>query len=273
MVGASGRQRADIESLRQLRIDLPDLPTQREIGQVLTHYDDLIEANRRRIALLEESGRLLYREWFVNQRYPGSSPLRGANKLPNGWEISSLSKVAVVNGASLNSKAKIDVIRYVDIASVEEGIIMGASKMPFAGAPGRARRLVQHGDVIWSCVRPNRRSFALMWKPDDDVVVSTGFAVLTAISVPFSYLYFATTTDEFVAYLTNRATGAAYPAVTGKDFEDAPLLFPSHQVLQDFHEQCLPALELRNVLILQNEQLTEARDALLPKLMSGAVQV
>jgi type I restriction enzyme S subunit len=112
-----------------------------------------------------------------------------------------------------------------------------------------------------------------MWQPDDDIVVSTGFAVLSAKSVPFSYLYFATTSDDFVAYLTNRATGAAYPAVTASDFEEAPLLCPTSDVLQDFHERCLPMLELRNTLIIQNGQLTIARDALLPKLMSGAIKV
>lgn len=273
MVGADGRQRADVESLRQLEIDLPDLPIQQKIGQVLAQYDDLIETNRRRIALLEESARLLYREWFVNMRYPGCSALRDASELPQGWEIKPLAEVATVNRASLGSKSEIADIQYVDIASVETGVVLGTSKMPYSEAPGRARRLVQHGDVIWSCVRPNRRSYALLWEPDDDVVVSTGFAVLTASSVPFSYLYFATTSDDFVSYLTNRATGAAYPAVSGKGFEEAPLLCPDSQVLQDFHERCLPMLELRSKLIRQNACLTEARDALLPKLMSGAIQV
>jgi type I restriction enzyme S subunit len=256
-----------------LQIPCPSLKTQRAIGETLAAYDDLIEINRRRIALLEESARLLYREWFVNMRYPGCASLRDASALPEGWEIKPLAEIAVVNRASLSSKSKMEDIQYVDIASVGTGIILGAAKMPYSEAPGRARRLVQHGDVIWSCVRPNRRSYALLWEPDDDVVVSTGFAVLTASSVPFSYLYFATTSDDFVAYLTNRATGAAYPAVSGKDFEEAPLLCPSPQVLQDFHEQCLPVLELRSKLISQNILLSEARDRLLPKLMSGAIQV
>jgi len=273
MVGASGRQRADVESLRQLEIYLPDLPTQREIGKVLAYYDDLLDTNRRRIALLEESARLLYSEWFVYMRYPGCFSPQNASELPEGWEIKPLAEMAVVNRASLGSNSKFEDIQYVDIASVETGIVLGTSKMRYSEAPGRARRLVQHGDVIWSCVRPNRRSYALLWEPDADVVVSTGFAVLTASSVPFSYLYFVTTSDDFVAYLTNRATGAAYPAVSGKDFEEAPVLCPDSQVLQDFDERCLPMLELRSKLIRQNACLTEARDALLPKLMSGAIQV
>jgi type I restriction enzyme S subunit len=218
---------------------LPQLGEQDRIVEFIAAYDDLIETNQLRISLLEESARLLYREWFVDRRYPGHSLENDESGLPHGWVIRPLAEVSIVNRASLSTKDKPDEIQYVDIASVETGIVLGASKMFYVDAPGRARRLVQHGDVIWSCVRPNRRSYALLWEPDANLIVSTGFAVLTASGVPFSYLYLATTSDEFVAYLTNRATGAAYPAVSGKDFEEAPLLCPSSEVLQSFHEQCL----------------------------------
>ena len=260
------------ERIYKVRTRIPSVEAQAQIAARLDAYNDHIEINQRRIALLEESARLLYHEWFVNLRYPGCA-FTHSTELPHGWQMRPLAEVAVVNNTSLSARNEPDVIQYIDIASVETGIVLGATKMPYADAPGRARRLVRHGDVIWSCVRPNRRSYALMWEPDDDVVVSTGFAVLTANSVPFSYLYFATTSDEFVAYLTNRATGAAYPAVSGKDFEGAPLLCPGSEVLQSFHEQCSPMLELRSKLIRQNAHLTEARNALLPKVMSGEVAV
>ena len=257
--------------LQRLQVAQPPLETQQEIATALAKFDDLIENNQRRIALLEESARLLYREWFVNLRDPGGQQNFGT--LPAGWDVKPMTEMAVVNRASLSSKDKPETIQYIDIASVETGVITSTTKMQYAEAPGRARRLVQHGDFIWSCVRPNRRSYAMIWNPDDDVVVSTGFAVLTAKTVPFTYLYLACTSDEFVAYLTNRATGAAYPAVSGKDFEEAQLLCPDQDVLRDFHERCLPLFELRNELIRENGLLGEARNALLPKLMSGEIQV
>jgi type I restriction enzyme, S subunit len=260
------------DKLLRFGIPCPPIAVQRAIGTTLSSYDSLIETNQRRVALLEEFARLLYREWFVSFRYPGHA-VEMSSELPQGWLTRPLSEMAEVNRASLGAKDKPEEIQYIDIASVETGVVLGATKMPYGDAPGRARRLVKHGDVIWSCVRPNRCSYALMWEPDEDVVVSTGFAVLTASSVPFSYLYFATTSDEFVAYLTNRATGAAYPAVSGKDFEEAPLLYPSSEVLQSFDEKCLPILELRSKLILQNAHLTEARNALLPKIMSGELAI
>lgn len=269
---SSGRENVSKSNFSKLQV-LATLDTkeQERIAQILDGYDSLIENNQRQIALLEESVRLLYREWFVNLRYPGGQKKFGS--IPVGWEVKPMTEMAVVNRASLSSKDKPETIQYIDIASVETGVVTSTTKMQYADAPGRARRLVQHGDVIWSCVRPNRRSYAMIWNPDSDIVVSTGFAVLTANTVPFTYLYLACTSDEFVAYLTNRATGAAYPAVSGKDFEEAQLLCPDRDVLHDFHERCVPLFELRNELFRENGLLGEARDALLPKLMSGEIQV
>lgn len=262
-----------IESLRRFPVSLPDIGTQNLIAECISHYDDLIETNRRRIALLEESARLLYREWFVKLRFPGYELVKWHDGLPEGWRFAPLSVVAAVNRASLSAKSAPDVIQYIDIASVETGVIREVTEMHFAEAPGRARRLVQHGDVIWSCVRPNRKSFALMWEPDENMVVSTGFAVLSVKTIPFSYLYLATTSDEFAAFLSNRATGAAYPAVSAKDFDAAELLVPSPEILKDFHERCEPSLCLKHNLLKQNTALAKARDELLPKLMSGAIRV
>src|ERR1700690_2163682 len=98
--------------------------------------------------------------------------------------------------------------------------------MDFSSAPSRARRIVKHGDIIWSSVRPNRKSYSLIINPIKNAIVSTGFAVLHAENVPFTYLYHAVTTNEFVDYLTNHASGAAYPAVNAGDFENAKIILP-----------------------------------------------
>jgi type I restriction enzyme, S subunit len=139
----------------------------------------------------------------------------------------------------------------------------------FADAPGRARRIVAHGDVIWSCVRPNRRSHALVMNPNADTIASTGFAVITAEAVPYTFLYVATTTDEFVTYLTNHATGAAYPAVTAATFEQAKLVVPPASLLKKFGELTIPMAEHMDVLHRQVANLGASRDLLLPRLMSG----
>jgi hypothetical protein len=91
-------------------------------------------------------------------------------------------------------------IGYVDISSVTRGEVEKVDWMKFSDAPGRARRKVRDGSIIWSTVRPNRRSHALIYDPSDDLIVSTGFAVIDANGISVAYLYHFLTTDDFVGY-------------------------------------------------------------------------
>jgi len=108
-------------------------------------------------------------------------------------------------------------------------------------------------------------------RPEPNTVASTGFAVLSATEVPFTYLYFATTRDDFVAFLTNHATGAAYPAVTAKTFENAAILVPPAHLLRKFGDVTIPIAEQIHTLQRQNQNLRRTRDLLLPRLLSGQI--
>lgn len=255
----------------------PSLPIQRRIAGILSAYDDLIENSQRRIKILEEMARRLYREWFVHFRFPGHEDCRLVDsplgEIPEGWEVKSLSDVADVNRLTVNARNPPDRLHYIDIASVSPGRIDGVTDYLFSEAPGRARRIVSHGDILWSCVRPNRRSHALVLNPEADTIASTGFAVLSAKTAPFTFLYQVVTTDEFVAYLTNNATGAAYPAVTAPVFEGAKLLYPEPDLLQRFGDMTLPIAEAVHVIQSQIASLRRTRDLLLPRLLSGQIDV
>ena len=277
MTGASGRQRADVSALKEFECEFPPLPTQRRIAGILSNYDELIENNQRRIRILEDMARSLHREWFVHFRYPGheSVPLVDSplGQILQGWEVKKLSDIAVVNRAQINAKTAPNELHYIDIASVSPGQIDYVTTYAFADAPGRARRVVQHGDVLWSCVRPNRRSHALVMHPEINTIASTGFAVLTAKAVPYTFLYCATTTDDFVSYLTNNASGAAYPAVTATTFEKAELLIPSSALLERFGEATIAMVEQAHTIQRQTANLRRTRDLLLPRLLSGQMNL
>jgi type I restriction enzyme S subunit len=243
----------------------------------LSAYDELIENSQRRIKILESMARGLYREWFVHFRFPGhesvprvKSPL---GEIPEGWEVKKVGDVAEVNRAQINARIAPKELKYIDISSVSPGQIDSITTYAFHEAPGRARRIVQHGDVLWSCVRPNRRSHAQVMHPETNTIASTGFAVLTAKEVPFTFLYFTTTTDDFVAYLTNNATGAAYPAVTASTFENANLLAPRASLLKEFGDVTIPMAEEVHTLQRQIKNLRRTRDLLLPRLLSGQIDV
>ena len=277
-----------LDKLLTFDFHVPPLPVQRRFAGILSAYDELMENSQRRIRILEAMARALYREWFVHFRFPGhekrSSPAgRGGGEgrgglvtsplgdIPKGWEVKKLGEVAGVNRAQINVRTAPDELHYIDISSVSPGQIDSITIYAFADAPGRARRIVQHGDVLWSCVRPNRRSHAQVMHPEANTIASTGFAVLTATTVPFTFLYFATTTDDFVTFLANNATGAAYPAVSGATFEKAELVIPPAPLLKKFGDATIPMAEEIHTLQRQIQNLRRTRDLLLPRLLSGQV--
>lgn len=261
------------EDFYSLRLPIPDLPSQKRMVSILSDYDDLIENNRRRIALLDETAQMLYREWFVHFRFPGHEHIKIIDGLPDGWERTTLGQVADTNRESYGTKELPERINYIDISSVTQGRVVSKTTLSSNEAPGRARRKARDGDVIWSNVRPNLRAHALVLQPEEADVFSTGFTVLSGKCVPFSWLYLFVTTDHFVGHLVNHATGAGYPAVRPDDFKRAVVVLPPEELLKNFHEAAEPNFRLISKLEQQNQQLARARDLLLPRLMSGEIAV
>ena len=259
--------------IKAFKFRLPGEKEQATVASTLSAYDDLIENNRRRIGFLEESARLLFREWFVHFRFPGHEHVKMTDGLPEGWGWRTLGDIAETNKESYRAKELPDEINYIDISSVAQGRVFSKTRIPASEAPGRARRKIRDGDTIWSNVRPNLRAYALMLEPEELDIVSTGFTVLTATKVPFTWLYMFVTTDNFVGHLMNHATGVGYPAVRPDDFERAGLPIPSRILLDHFHEAAEPNFRLICKLDQQNQKLAQARDLLLPRLMNGEVAI
>ena len=266
-----------VPDAEKLTLHLPPLPTQHKIAAILSAYDNLIDNNTRSIAILEEMAQSLYREWFVHFRYPGHEKNTMVESelgmIPEGWSVAKLGEIAGVNLQSIKKGQEPETINYVDINSVSSGQINHITPLLFSEAPGRARRIVRHGDIIWSTVRPNRRSYSLIINPVDFLIVSTGFAVISTINVPYSYLYLSLTTNDFVEYLVNHATGSAYPAVNSNDFLLASVLLPAKNLLELFHNITSSMLLQKHNLLQRNHILCESRDLLLPKLISGEIDV
>jgi type I restriction enzyme S subunit len=142
-------------------IELPDSDIQRKIAALHSAYDDLIENNTRRITIQETMAQTSYREWFMHFRFPGhemvwmeDSPRR---RIPEGWQIEKLGNIAEINAVSPRNGNSPEETHYVDISSVSAGQIDKIEQIPLTEAPSRAKRIVRHGGVIWSAVRPNCR--------------------------------------------------------------------------------------------------------------------
>ena len=254
-------------------VSFPPVEKQRLIISVLSAYDDLIENNQKQIKLLEEAAQRLYKEWFVDLRFPGHENTKITDGIPEGWRMAVLSEIASVNKESISKQYPYDYVDYIDIGAVSKGQINSVTRLSTKDAPGRAKRIAFDGDVLWGMVRPNLKSYALVFHPKETSVFSTGFAILHAEKVPFSFLYCHVTQDEFVSYLINCTNGAAYPAVKPSHFENAVLLVPTDMVLSKFHSLVGQMFRQAEILEQKNQQAIEARDRLLPKLMSGEIEV
>jgi type I restriction enzyme S subunit len=112
-----------------------------------------------------------------------------------------------------------------------------------------------------------------MHSPVENAIASTGFAVLTVTSIPSSYLYLWVTTEEFVHYLVNNASGSAYPAVNANRFKDAEILIPSEEIICVFNDIVEPMRDKIAHNDKESQTLAETRDALLPRLISGELRV
>ena len=259
-------------TLSNVSVLVPDSGIQARIGLVLGILDDLIENNHRSVVVLEQMARAIYREWFVRFRFPGHANVElvdsNLGPIPEGWRRTELQRIAKVNATSRTLSPE-EVIRYLDISALSEREITALASIPGTEAPGRARRVVRPGDIVWSMVRPNRRAHALLVSPGDDWIASTGLAVLTPVSVPSSYLFETVSAVEFSDFLVSRESGAAYPAVKPKDFEGAAVLLPDSQTLGEFDSAVGPMHRMAWDLREESASLAAMRDLLLPKLVTG----
>ncbi len=253
---------------------VPCKTAQEKIASLLSAYDDLIANNQRRIALLESMAEEIYREWFVRMRFPGHEDTPKSGGLPVGWTLRALSDVATVNAHSIRRGAEPEFIAYLDISAVGTHSFEEPTAIRYQDAPGRARRLVRDGDIIWSSVRPGNKTYCLILNPPNNLVASTGFAVISPKpGTPFSYLSKAVTTQEFTDQMVAVAKGAAYPATSFDDFENAQIVWPSSGLLATFHQRTEPMLRQVALLRAQCRALAQQRDVLLPRLISGKLRV
>jgi type I restriction enzyme, S subunit len=260
------------------RIELPELPldTQSRVVEVLGALDDLIESNRRLIALLEQMAQAIYLEWFVRFRYPGheedelvDSPV---GPVPARFDLVPLGACCNINREQRRPEPDEEIV-YIDISALGDRTVTLPSPIPGSDAPGRARRVLSDGDIVWSMVRPGRRAHALLVKAAANWIGSTGLAVISPNGVPSSLVFEFVSTSIFSDYLVGKEQGAAYPAVRPIDFEQAQIAVPPTEVIGAFDDVVSPIHGLGWELAAQARAAAQLRDLLLPKLVTGAIDL
>jgi len=237
------------EKLLSIGLPVPDLGAQKRIADILSAYDDLIDNNRRRIALLEQAARELYREWFVRLRFPGHEHVQIVDGVPEGWLRAEVGDVAPLSyGKALQAERRI------------------AGPFPVFGSSGEVGT---HNEAIVAgpgiIVGRKGNIGSIHWSECDFWPIDTVYFVQPDRVSPF--LQYAL---ERVGFIN---TDVAVPGLNRDYAHSRELLLPADALLRDFHEAIGPLRKQCSVLRSQNERLARARDLHLPRLMNGSIAV
>ena len=252
--------------LLSIKFRVPEPVVQKEIANILSAYDNLIENNRRRIALLEEAARLLYREWFVHFRFPGHEDVKIIDGLPERWKRRTLVELAeVVMGQSPKSQ-------YYNEAGDGLPFHQGVTDYGFRFVSHRiystaVTKLAEAGDILISVRAPVGRINVTR----DKIILGRGLAAVRSRTQHQSFLLYALKNRFYAEDIIG--TGTIYAATNKKELEGQTLIEPPKIVLADFEEQARGIDQNIENLTIQNQKLAEARNLLLPRLMNGEIAV
>ncbi len=272
--GGTAQKNLLLRDLRAFEIELHPLGVQKRIAETLSAYDDLIDNNNRRIALLEEAIHRLYREWFVHLRFPGHEHTPVVGSVPEGWEKRPLGEVVNVNPKTNYEKGKPS--PYVPMAAVSEKsmIISGTEERPIKGGP----KFV-NGDTLLARITPcleNGKTGFVQFLETDEIVASgsTEFIVLREGVLSRYWIYCLARTHEFRQHAINSMVGSdGRQRVQPVSVMGYQVPVPPKPIVSDFGDYAQKIFKQINTLNRQNGKLREARDALLPRLMNGSLPV
>jgi len=188
--------------------------------------------------------------------------------------VGTIDDIAAINDWTLSKKDDLDIIDYIEISEVIRGNVGNIERYYRGEEPGRARRRLKHGDTILSTVRPDRGAYFLVLNPPFSLIASTGFAVLSTRDGSWAFLHAATTRDEFGQELGHLADGGAYPAVRPEIIGSRILVLPNtSDLILVFEKIAKPLYERIDQNREESRTLSALRDTLLPKLLSGELEV
>jgi type I restriction enzyme, S subunit len=235
---------------------------QKNIGEVLTSLDDKIDLLQRQNKTLKQLAETLFRQWFVEEA-------------EENWEVLKVSDFAYLNKLAISKNYPFTVIEYLDTGSITEGIIENFETYNLSDAPSRAQRIVKNNDIVYSLVRPIQRHYGLLHNVKENTVVSTGFCVITSKEVSPYFLYLLLTGNDSIDYFDMIAEGStsAYPSLKPSDIANFKFKKPPEEKLDKFNKVSSDTLNKIKSNTNQIKSLTQLRDTLLPKLISGEVRV
>ena len=244
-----------LSKLGSISITIPNsIEYQQKIVSILSAYDDLIENNQKQIKLLEEAAQRLYKEWFVDLRFPGHEHTAIVDGVPEGWRKVNLEAIAPVLTGKKDANFGTSDGKYYFFTCGQEPI-----KAPSYSFDCEAVILAGNGDFNVKLYRGQFEAYQRTY-------------VFSPYSSKFLYLLYFSIVEN-MRQLSNGASGSTIKFLTKRMLEKITVIVPDGNNLAYFNKQCECYQRKKEALICQNKNLTEARDRLLPKLMSGEMEV
>ncbi len=256
-------------------VRMPPLPIQERIVEILSAYDDLIENNIKRLKIFEEMARAVYHEWFVNFRFPGYGKTRIVDsphgQLPIGWEAVKLRDLLELRKDVTKAGSHLADRKYVPIECLPRNSLAIVEAEPWQEAQS-SLQLFEPGDVLFGAMRAYFHKVALA--PFRGVTRTTAFVLRPRGTNFRAYSLMTTFREETVAYANSHSRGATIPyAVWDNSLSELQVILPSKRIVERFESHCGPLLDWICLMYDRQRALREARDLLLPRLISGEIDV
>ncbi|MBA4313264.1 MAG: restriction endonuclease subunit S [Chlorobiaceae bacterium] len=283
VTGATGQLELSKSNLSKLEVIVPPIPTQRKIALILFAYDDLIENNTRRIKILEEMAQTIYREWFVEFRAlgvelrkatPEEKKLTGKDVFPKGWDVKSV--VDAVFVCPKTTVPKDGLKPFVPMASLTDNSML-INDIQFKEGNGGSK--FKNGDTLFAritpCLENGKTGFVQFLKSDSEVAFgSTEFMVLRSRTLTPEYVYLMARSNEFRDNAIKSMSGATGRQRVQEDcFQKFFIAQPDNNTLQQFSDLIQPIFRMIYSLSTKNNNLRRTRNLLLPKLISGEIEL
>lgn len=258
----------------EVRVVIPGLGTQRRIASILSAYDDLIENNTRRITILEELAQSLYREWFVEFRFPGHENARFIDsprgKIPEGWKPWHLADWAEEARRSVDPSEIDPDTPYFGLEHLPRRSIT-LTEWGRAGDVQSTKLAFTTGEILFGKIRPYFHKVGIA--PVDGVCSTDAIVIVPREPKGLAPVLCCVSSDAFISHATQTSQGTKMPRANWSVLLKYPLPCPSQSVLCEFSDTLSDVVTDLRVLIKKNRNLRTTRDLLLPKLMSGQVDV
>ncbi len=260
--------------LLEVEIPLPPLPTQRKIAAVLSAYDNLIENNTRRIKILEDMAQTLYQEWFVHYRFPGHENIQMVESelglIPQGWGVGEIGDLAESIRRNVKPRDVKQEAPYFGLEHLPRKSI-ALSNWDSVDSINSAKLRFKKGEILFGKIRPYFHKVGVA--PIDGICSSDTIVIRSKVHEYFAITLSHVSSEHFIKYATTTSQGSKMPRADWKVLSKYSVVLPPLEISRQFNNLVKDMVANIHNLIFSNRKLRQTRDLLLPKLISGEIDV